>query len=300
MEIFNIHLFEFLLIAGLALVIFGPERLPEMGRFLGKQVARFLAWQQQSPELQLLNDVRAELDSEIASLRDELLRTRKQLDVSQDMETLRNDLRAMVRLRDEPVAVASQMPEAAAQTIAPPGASDAAPGVEPPALAAPDALVEPPALAAPDALVEPPALAASEALVELPALPDVPIAAAAPAAASALTESAAPTGPPGTVPMARPQPRAAAQTTAVRNRLDEATLEPEVPAQSPNGVHHPDVAPPSELPALSVAERDQLLLQIQQLSSELQALVAELHERGLLDPDWRRPELERQQESMLR
>lgn len=28
MEIFNIHIFEFLLIAALALVIFGPERLP--------------------------------------------------------------------------------------------------------------------------------------------------------------------------------------------------------------------------------------------------------------------------------
>lgn len=116
MEIFNIHLFEFLLIAGLALIIFGPERLPEVGRFIGKQVARFLAWQQQSPELQVINDVRAELDREIASLRDELMRTRTQLDVSQDMETLRKDLRSMVRLRDEPGAA---VPEAA-NTIARP------------------------------------------------------------------------------------------------------------------------------------------------------------------------------------
>ncbi|WP_322511174.1 twin-arginine translocase TatA/TatE family subunit [Chloroflexus sp.] len=99
MEIFNVHLFEFILIAGLALVLFGPERLPELGRFAGKQVAKFLAWQQQSPELQMINEMRNEFEREIAQLRDELVRTRNQLDV-------RNDVQAMV---DEVKAVGEQM-----------------------------------------------------------------------------------------------------------------------------------------------------------------------------------------------
>jgi sec-independent protein translocase protein TatB len=99
MEIFNVHLFEFLLIAGLALVVFGPERLPEIGRTIGQQVARFLAWQQQSPELQMLNEVRGEFEREIASLRDELVRTRSQLDIRSDVDAIREELRPMLDLK---------------------------------------------------------------------------------------------------------------------------------------------------------------------------------------------------------
>ncbi len=94
MEIFNVHLFEFILIAGLALVLFGPERLPEIGRFAGRQVAKFLAWQQQSPELQMINEMRNEFEREIAQLRDELIRTRQQLDVQQDMQAIAEEVKA--------------------------------------------------------------------------------------------------------------------------------------------------------------------------------------------------------------
>jgi sec-independent protein translocase protein TatB len=94
MEIFNVHLFEFILIAGLALVLFGPERLPEIGRFAGRQVAKFLAWQQQSPELQMINEMRNEFEREIAQLRDELIRTRQQLDVQQDMQAIADEVKA--------------------------------------------------------------------------------------------------------------------------------------------------------------------------------------------------------------
>jgi len=120
---FNIHIFEFLLIAALALVVFGPERLPEVGRFVGKQVARFLAWQQQSPELRLINDVRSEFEREIASLRDELLRTRNQLDVSQDVEKLRSELRPMLNLQLD---ADLRPPQAAPTTPANPGETPAA------------------------------------------------------------------------------------------------------------------------------------------------------------------------------
>jgi sec-independent protein translocase protein TatB len=97
MEIFNIHIFEFVLIAGLALVVFGPERLPEVGRFVGKQVARVLAWQQQSPEARMLQDIRQEFEQEIVALRDELVRTRQQLDVSQEVKLLDDQTKALLQ-----------------------------------------------------------------------------------------------------------------------------------------------------------------------------------------------------------
>jgi len=244
MEIFNIHLLEFLLIAGLGLIIFGPERLPEAGRFLGKQMARFLAWQQQSPELQMINEVRSELDREIASLRDELLKTRTQLDVSQDMETLRKDLRSMVNLREELTVQTPELPALDQATLLPKSANGAAAGEIVPA--------------------KPVSLG-------------------------------------GTVPMSSPQP--VSSSTAVLNTIDDPP-----PARRP--LHdaietEPDTAhPPSADPILDGAEPDtgpsgangrvaaavtdheQILHRLQAMSSELQALIDELQQRGLITATW--------------
>jgi sec-independent protein translocase protein TatB len=120
MEIFNVSIPELMLIAGLALVVFGPERLPEVGRFMGKQVAKVLAWQQNSPELQMLNEVRTEFEAEIASLRDELVRTRKQLDVSKDISAIKEELRPMLDLRGTTNGVIQATAKAVEPTIAPP------------------------------------------------------------------------------------------------------------------------------------------------------------------------------------
>lgn len=239
MEIFNIHLLEFLLIAGLGLIIFGPERLPEVGRFLGKQMARFLAWQQQSPELQMINEVRSELDREIASLRDELLKTRTQLDVSGDMETLRNDLRSMVNLRDE---LTVQTPT-------------------PPALDQATVLPKPVHGATPSEVV--------------------------PAKPVALE---------GTVPMNGPQP--VSSSTAVLNTIDDlpSTSRPLHDAiEAEPDIDHPpptdpilDViqSPTSRLVPAAISDHEQILHQLQALSSELQALVDELQQRGLITATW--------------
>ncbi|NTV62592.1 MAG: translocase [Oscillochloris sp.] len=139
MEIFNVSIPELILIAGLALVVFGPERLPEIGRLLGKQVAKLLAWQQNSPELQMLNEVRSEFETEIASLRDELVRTRKQLDVTKDISALKEELRPMLDLRGGINGITQAASgQATATTIAPPVAAAPTPppatgaGVTPP------------------------------------------------------------------------------------------------------------------------------------------------------------------------
>ncbi len=282
MEVFNIHLFELLLIAGVALVIFGPERLPELGRFAGKQIARFLAWQQQSPELQLVNELRNEFEQEIAGLRDELVRTRKQLDLSTDTGTIREELRSMVSLRDEVLSLREQP----ALPPAPALADEASP------LSTAELLDPVPASELPNIVT-----------VDLPDSP----APAAPGTPELTIKSAS-----GSVPMTPPNRIATNQTTAVLNTIApheyvEASIAP------PEAVHRPVQpeqaalamptmsAPPvlnGQAPSLSAAEQAYLLHRIETLSAELQALVAALQRYGVLGDDWQAALISSSQEAV--
>jgi sec-independent protein translocase protein TatB len=292
MEIFNIHIFEFLLIAALALVVFGPERLPEVGRFIGKQVARFLAWQQQSPELRLINDVRSEFEREIASLRDELLRARNQLDVSRDVEKLRSELRPMLNLQLD---ADLQPQQGSPATPGNPGKTSAAsPG--PGATSASVATPENGEAAAPPAAPDGPAtLADADKLVAEP--PPPPTLTPQPAA-QAVPATASPNRIPGTEPTGVLQPvdERAHYLAERRSRLHDLSDYDDPPAL--NGT---PAAPQSEAPpaTLSADEREELLRQIQTLSSELRALVGELRERGLIGVDWT-PNREPSQETLSR
>lgn len=291
MEIFNIHLFEFLLIAGLALIIFGPQRLPEVGRFLGKQLARFLAWQQQSPEIQVINEVRADLDREIASLRDELVRARSQLDVSQDVETLRRDLRAMVRLRDDDLAVkvplngaqaAEQVPAAAVPKPVPLAPSDS--------VAVPASRVQRAPKPQQQAGEAVPAPLSEEAQTRLDgqqaeASAEVLQPAAAEhthAAQDAPRPEVLPAVPPGTVPSAPPGPLPTAQASGVRNTIDAETFEllkrQEALQQQVEAV---------EATSSSGAEYQQLVQQVALMHQDLHDLIMALQARGVLDVHWR-------------
>lgn len=99
MTIFGIGPLELLLILILGLLVFGPERLPEVGRFLGKQLARLMAWQQQSPEAQMIQQMRSEFEREILELRDELVRTRQQANVLTDVQKLGEETRTLLSLK---------------------------------------------------------------------------------------------------------------------------------------------------------------------------------------------------------
>lgn len=298
MEIFNIHIFEFLLIAALALIVFGPERLPEVGRFIGKQVARFLAWQQQSPELRLINDVRSEFEREIASIRDELIRTRNQLDVSRDVEALRGELQPMLNMQLNTDArhqqVALETPANPARTLAADPAVDSGPSN--PALPAPEQGAVAEAAAPPAApnsagpAATPPA--AGEQLAELPTPPTL----TPQPAAQAVPATTRPNRIPGTEPTGVLQPvdERARYLAERRARLHDLPEYDDAP--NPNGAPaapQPD-PPPAPLPG---DEREQLLRQIQALSHELQALVGELRERGIIGMDWT-PHREHSQETL--
>lgn len=278
MEIFNIHLFEFLLIAGLALVVFGPERLPEIGRSIGQQVARFLAWQQQSPELQMLNEVRGEFEREIASLRDELVRTRSQLDIRSDVDAIREELRPMLDLksslkRETPAANGTTSPAIKAPAAQPASPADApAAQPDPPATPAPEG--DAPTAEQLDALfsTEPP-----------PAEAPAPAAAPEPAPASprpgrmSATEPTTVLGPPRPVatsgPLDQPADTGAEELAEQPSRLQDA------PADAvAEGRDRPD--------SLDTA---QLLRRLEELTVQMQALVGELQGRGVIDADWRAP-----------
>lgn len=290
MEIFNIHIFEFLLIAALALVVFGPERLPEVGRFVGKQVARFLAWQQQSPELRLINDIRSEFEREIATLRDELIRTRNQLDVSRDVEALRGQIEPMLNLRPDAHPQQSAQPSPAA--AAPPEDAGATEGSIP----ASDngGLAKAPASpAAPDDAAPPATLAdAGEHVANSPALTPQPAPHTVPATTSPnRIPGAEPTG------VLQPVDERARHLAERRARLhDPPDYDDDPPASNGSPT---DAQPETPAASLSNHERDELLCQIQALSSELRALVGELRERGVIDVDWR-PNREHSQETVSR
>jgi sec-independent protein translocase protein TatB len=302
MEIFNIHIFEFLLIAGLALVVFGPERLPEVGRFVGKQVARFLAWQQQSPELQMLNDIRGEFEREIASLRDELTRTRKELDMQQEMTALRDELKPMLDLRNDinPPAGAATPASATADAAAPPApAADAiTPSIAPPqpadaiAQAAPE--IRPAGQSVPSA-ARPNRIVAAEPtnVLQLPAAPN------APDGADTSDGAATPDG--ADMSDGAPTPDGADMSDgAPTEGVAEAFAAPDSPHSSDSivgecfGPTAPDAAP--TLDAASTLDANghhappadaALLQRLDALTGELHALVALLRERGVLDDDWR-------------
>jgi sec-independent protein translocase protein TatB len=79
MEFLGVGPVELLVIIILGLIVVGPERLPEMARSAGRFFGRLIAWQQQSPEFQTIQQVRQEIQNEITGLRNEISQTQQQV-----------------------------------------------------------------------------------------------------------------------------------------------------------------------------------------------------------------------------
>lgn len=79
MEFLGVGPVELLVIIILGLIVVGPERLPEMARSAGRFFGRIIAWQQQSPEFQTIQQVRHEIQNEITGLRNEISQTQQQV-----------------------------------------------------------------------------------------------------------------------------------------------------------------------------------------------------------------------------
>lgn len=240
MDIFGVTPVEIVLILILGLIVFGPERLPEIGRFLGRTLAKILAWQQQSPEAQLINQMRQDFDREIIKLRDEIIQARQQFDISSDVEKLRQDTGALLTTTDrkEPVVkAAKQAQPARAKTdaAAPSAATGATPSIRPEAAAS---------SGAPETSIN---------------------------GASSSTGSDAPEGAHSSAAAAPPEPSQGS-------------------ASSPNQVLEPAGTGATGIDVATLAQ------EIQSLRAEVQALQAQLYERGLLEPDRQPPARSLQEE----
>lgn len=131
MNIFGVSPVEIVLIAVLGLIIFGPERLPEIGRYAGRMVARVLAWQYTSPEAQLLNELRRDFEKQIYEIRDEMVRASQQLDVRPELQELQRETEAL--LRGEHLETPAAKPKLDQMFVEPtPSIAPPAPAPEPP------------------------------------------------------------------------------------------------------------------------------------------------------------------------
>lgn len=255
MELLGVSPFEFLLILILGLVVLGPERLQSMARAAGRLVAQVLAWQQQSPEGQMVLQMRQEFEREIFQLRDEIVRTQQQFNVAEEVRRLQRDTNAVVKDTLE-----------SARAIPPPGKADKTP-------ARSDRLSSRSVLEGADAeyRIGDPQLSQS-----VTATQTVPSSLLAPQIATngstrIVDESSS-------IPPTQ-LPSVADATDPVGDRL-LAELLAQVDQSQPG----------ASLPAQSgLSEYEQLTRRIESLSAELHALQSRLRELGVLDTTWRPP-----------
>jgi sec-independent protein translocase protein TatB len=278
MNFLGVGPFELILILVLGLVVLGPERLRSMGRSTGKLVAQLLAWQQQSPEAQMVQQIRDDFQREIVDLRDELVRARQQLDISAEVQRLREETgsimpeniasleaRARASMPDtadaEPAAAASERTTDATAPEHPPAASEPAHTAEAPAASEPAHTSEPP----------PETVPTNGTVDKAPSTPD----------ASDTPDT--PAHPPETVDKAPSTPDAP-------DTPDTPAHPPEAPAAPPADDLAPvaGVALPEHIASPDAAQ-EHLAHQLQALVADMHALQEQLRRRGLLDAAWEPP-----------
>jgi Sec-independent protein translocase protein TatA len=253
MDFFGIGLFEIVFILLLAFLVVGPERMGDLGRSAGRLVAQLLAWQQQSPEAQMIQQIKRDFEGEIVELRDEIVRARRQLDVSADVQRLKQDTESLLNYKQlmngapaDPAAQASAQPTQTGQTAA---------AAETPQ---DDLLVR---------LLHEEDERQQQARSIGGTQPQTPE--ASPANSVARQRSPGSNG--------KPPRRQKAQAAN-----DEQPAPPE--NGSSNGIAAADSAPAGEVPAhVRTEDYDQLALQVETLTAELRVLREQLRTRGLFD-----------------
>lgn len=102
MDFLGVGPFEFLFILLVSILVLGPERLQQAARSLGRLFARVMAWQYQSPEAQMIQQIRNDFEQEIVDLRNELIRARKQLDIREEVKDIHQELQSSLTLSNPP------------------------------------------------------------------------------------------------------------------------------------------------------------------------------------------------------
>ena len=121
MIMFNIGATELLVILGIALVVFGPGKLPELGQTLGKAIREFKS---------AVNNIDDDIKREVGDLKQEVQDVKDAVDVSATLQDIQNEIKEAVKIdlsTDAPKdAVAEAVPEPVAEQSPEPTAEPAA------------------------------------------------------------------------------------------------------------------------------------------------------------------------------
>lgn len=86
---FNFGWMELLLILGVALVIFGPGKLPELGQTLGKAIREFKG---------AVNNIDADIKKEVNDLQNDIRDIKDAVDLKSTIQDIQNDVKDAVKI----------------------------------------------------------------------------------------------------------------------------------------------------------------------------------------------------------
>lgn len=91
----NIGATELILILGVALIVFGPGKLPELGNALGKTLREFKG---------AINNIDEDIKKEVKDIKNEVNEVKEMVDVRSTIQDIQNDVKNAVKIDlDTPV-----------------------------------------------------------------------------------------------------------------------------------------------------------------------------------------------------
>lgn len=85
----NIGPTELLLVLGVALIVFGPGKLPELGQALGKTIREFKG---------AVNNIDADLKKDLGDIKNEVQEVKEAVDVRSAVADIQNDIKDAVKI----------------------------------------------------------------------------------------------------------------------------------------------------------------------------------------------------------
>ena len=85
----NISATELILILGVALIVFGPGKLPELGNALGKTIREFKG---------AINNIDEDIKREVKDIKDEVNEVKEMVDVRSAIQDIQNDVKNAVKV----------------------------------------------------------------------------------------------------------------------------------------------------------------------------------------------------------
>ena len=85
----NIGATELILILGVALIVFGPGKLPELGNALGKTIREFKG---------AINNIDEDIKREVKDIKDEVNEVKEMVDVRSAIQDIQNDVKNSVKV----------------------------------------------------------------------------------------------------------------------------------------------------------------------------------------------------------